>query len=340
MRARVSKSLTSSEKAINLLMSQVNESGGVNGRKLAVVYEDSKGEPKTAVSAFQKLVDVNHVPIVLGDMLTSTTLAMAPRANDSKTVLMGISCSSPTVTQAGPYVYRVWPSDLYEGEAFAEWVYREGVRSVSIAFLNNDYGNGLRTAFSKRYGVLGGRILTEEAYTQVRSEARNLATKLRRSAPDGIYVVGYYEDTALILRELRQAGYQGKLLGTSSSIHDKLLAIAGTASEGFTAALVNDFDKDRLSPKQRQFLSDYKGHYGEEPDWAATHGGDAFAVAVQCLKEGATTGEQVKACIDKRRTFEGVNLGVTFDDNGDVVNKPIAVRTVKDGRFVDSQKTP
>jgi branched-chain amino acid transport system substrate-binding protein len=279
-------------KAINLLSGQLNDSGGIAGRKVVVLYEDSKGEPKTAVSALRKLVDFNRVPVVLGDMLSSTTLAMAPHANDSKTVIIGISCSSPAITLAGPYIYRVWPSDLYEGEAFADWAYKTGLRSVSIAFLNNDYGNGLRTAFARRYSALGGRIVMEEGYTQVRSEARNLATKLRSAASDAVYIVGYYEDSALILRELRQAGYKGKLLGTSSSIHEKLLEIAGSAANGFTAALVNDFDKDHLTPRQRQFFDDYKTHYGQDPDWAATHAGDAFEVAVQCLKDGAADGNQ------------------------------------------------
>jgi branched-chain amino acid transport system substrate-binding protein len=206
--------------------------------------------------------------------------------------------------------------------------------------LNNDYGNGLRNAFAKRFKMLGGRVDLDEGYTQARAEVRSLATKLLGSASDGVYIVGYYEDSALIVRELRQVGYKGRILGTSSSINEKLIEIAGTAAEGFTAALVNDFDRDRLSPKQRQFLNDFKTRYGEEPDWAATHAGDAFEVAVQCLKDGATDGRQIKACIDKRRTFDGVNTGVTFDDNGDVVNKPITTKTVRGAKFTNSSGTP
>jgi ABC-type branched-subunit amino acid transport system substrate-binding protein len=322
-------------RALDLLSEQLNKQGGIGGHPLTIVYEDSRGDPSTAVSAFQKLTTVNHVPAVLGDMLSSTTLAMAPQANEDRTVLIGISCSSPAVTDAGPYVYRVWPSDLYEGKAFAEWVHQSGLRSISIAYINNEYGTGLRDAFAKQFIASGGKITTSEGYNQAQDEARTLAVKLLSASSDGVYIVGYYEDTALMIRALRQAGYKGMLLGTSSSINEKLIKISGSGAEGFTAALVNDFDKSHLTLKQSQFLAAYKARYGEEPDWAATHAGDAFEVTVKCLKDGAFSGDQIKACIDKRREFDGIDLGVVFDGNGDILNKPIAVDVIRNGQFVN-----
>jgi branched-chain amino acid transport system substrate-binding protein len=324
--------------AIEMLTTEINQDGGISGKRLRIVYEDSGGDPKVAVTAFRRLLDVNRVPVVLGDMLSSTTLAMAPLANQSETVLMGISCSAPAVSTAGPYVYRVWPSDLYEGQAFAEWAFQDGLRTISIAFLNNDYGNGLRNAFASRFRQLGGSVPIEEGFTNARTEGRSLAAKLRQAETDGIYVVGYYEDSALLVKELRQVGYKGKLLGTSSSIHQKLFQIAGSASEGFISALVNDFDPARLNERQAAFVRRYKAAYGADPDWAATHGGDAIEVVASCLRRGARSGPDIKRCIDQQRTFEGINGTLTFNEDGDVINKPIAVKVAQRGQFITVDK--
>lgn len=320
------------KKAMELLREEINATGGVDGKQIEIVYEDSQGEAKVAVSAFRKLTGLDAVPVVLGDMLSSTTLAMAPLANQEETVLIGISCSSPAVTDAGEYVYRVWPSDLYEGKVFAKYVIDQQIKRVALVYLNNDYGTGLKDAFREEFETLGGQIVTEEAYTDAHKEFRSIAAKVKNANPDAVYIVGYYEDTALVIRDLRQSGVSAKLLGTSSAIHEKLIDIAGSASDGFTAAVVNDFNAEALTERQTEFVEKYKAKYGEEPDWAATHGADAFLVAVECLRN-SDDGRKIKAYIDKQRSFSGINQGVTFNAAGDVVDKPIAVQKVLDGRF-------
>ena len=325
------------KKAINLLSEETNASGGINGKKVEIIYEDSKGEAKTAIAAFHKLVDVEQVPAVLGDMVTATTLAVAPLANQSKVILMGISCSAPAVTAAGPFVYRVWPSDLYEGQVFAEWAYKKGYKTIGVAYVNNDYGTGLKDAFSAQIEKLGGKIVVTEAYNATDKDFRPVVVKIKQVKPQAVYIVGYYEDSARLIREAKQTGFSSQLLGTSSSIHEKLFEIAGKASEGFVAAMLNDFDMAKLTPAQESFVKKYRAQYGADPDWAATHAADAYLVVEACLKKGNTTGEAIKNCIDTDKTFEAINSGVSFDDNGDMVNKPIAIKSVRDGKFVDIQ---
>jgi len=321
-------------KAIDMIAHEINGAGGIDGKKLSVVYEDSKGDPKTAVSAFRKLVDIDHVPAILGDMISSTVLAMAPLADQYGVILMGISSSAPAVSNAGSFVYRVWPSDLYEGKVFAEWVHEKGYQNVGILHLNNEYGNGLKDAFKIRFIGLGGAVTIEEAYNSGDIDLRAITTKAKQANPQAVYVVGYYEDTARMVKQLRQSGYQGKILGTSSSIHVKLFEIAGDAADGFAAALVNDFDVEALTPSQKAFVDKFRARYSVDPDWAATHAADAIKVFVSCFEKGSRNGKELKECIDSVRSFEGVNKSVSFDENGDVINKPLAVQEAHKGKFV------
>jgi len=325
-------------RGIDMVVDQVNKQGGVDGDSLKVIYEDTEGEQKSAVSSFRKLVNTNNVPIVLGDMLSSTTLAMAPLANDTERVLIGISTSAPAISEAGPYVYRVWPSDTYEGSVFARYVFSEGYKSIGIIYLNNDYGNGLRRSFKSEFLDLGGEVLIEEGYRSDSRNLRSIAARIDRANPEGVYIVGYYEDTARFINALREAGVKEKLFGTSSAVNEELFRIGGDAAESFTAAVVNDFDMSDLTKKQELFLKRYKSRYGEQPDWAATHGADAARVATECLKLGYRTGTGIKTCIDSTKSFDGISQSVTFDKRGDVVNKPIAVKTAKEDSFVTAKE--
>ncbi len=320
-------------KGMQIVLDQVNFHKGINGEKLELVYEDNQGKPSQAVSAFKKLIDVNKVPMVLGGMLTSTTLAMAPLANNSKVVLMGISTSSPVTTKAGPYIYRVWPSDLYEGTIFAKWVFQHGYKKVGILYLHNDYGEGLKTSFEKEFILLGGTITRAETFTDLQKDFRSILEKVKNTNPDAIYIVGYYQNTALIVRQASQLRIKSLLLGTSSAENPELIEIAGKAAEGFIYPVVNDFDLENLTVQQEKFYNEFEDRYGFAPGWDATHGADALKVAITCLKNGAISGEQIKNYIDKRRIFEGVTGEIVFDENGDPINKPIVIKIVRNGRF-------
>ena len=304
------------------------------GKKVNIVYEDTKGQTKEAISTFQKLVNSNKSSVVLGDMLSSTTLAMAPLANKYHVPLIGISCSAPAVTHAGEYVYRVWPSDIYEGGYFGEWVYKHGFRHLAIVYINNEYGIGLKNSFKKSYK---GKVLIEIPFNENTLNFRQIAIQLApyRNKLDGIYIVGYYDNTARIIKTIREHNIDVQIFGTSSTENHKLLEIAGKYAEGVIYPVVDEFFGKKLNPFQQEFFNKFKQKYGIEPDWAATHGGDAAVVALDCiLKFNAKTGEEIKKCIDSQREFDGVTGKIVFDENGDVIEKQIVIKTIKGGKFI------
>ena len=151
---------------IEIAVEEINYKGGINGKKLEVVYEDSQAIPKNAVTSIQKLINVDKVSAVIGDIVSSTTLAMAPIAEKSQTVLIAISASAPAITNAGEYIYRVWPSDLLEGSVLAEFVAKNKYKRVCILHIQTDYGTGLRDAFKKTLEQKGGEIILTQGYKQ------------------------------------------------------------------------------------------------------------------------------------------------------------------------------
>ncbi len=113
------------ERGMELALENVNEHGGINGRTLGVVVEDSQADPAKAVSAFNKLRTVDGVPMVIGDMFSAGTLAIAPIAERNKVVLLSPSASAVELTEAGDYIFRIYPSDTYDGMYLATYARKE-----------------------------------------------------------------------------------------------------------------------------------------------------------------------------------------------------------------------
>ncbi|MCK4458341.1 MAG: ABC transporter substrate-binding protein [Methanosarcinales archaeon] len=105
---------------IDLAVEEINAAGGINGKRIQVVYEDSQATPSQGVSAIQKLTTVDKVPVIIGAMASSVTLAIAPIAEENKVVLLSPASSAPQITEAGDYIFRTEFSDAYGGKAQAE----------------------------------------------------------------------------------------------------------------------------------------------------------------------------------------------------------------------------
>jgi branched-chain amino acid transport system substrate-binding protein len=134
-------------KGIEVAVREVNDSGGVNGQPIEVVYEDSQANPRLAVSAISKLISVDKVPAVVGDAVSATTLAMAPIAEETQVVLIAPLASAPAISDAGKFIYRVWPSDMLEGSEVSKWAHGQGYKCVSVLYIYTDYGFGLLKVF-------------------------------------------------------------------------------------------------------------------------------------------------------------------------------------------------
>ncbi len=140
------------QEGLDLAVENINASGGINGRRLAIIYEDDQAQPVNAASAMQKLVNVDRVPVVFGSWASSAVLAQAPIAERSKTVLMA-EAISPKIRDAGDFVFRIQPDARYYLKTLVPFVFDEvGARTASILFVNNDFGVDQADVFKGEFG--------------------------------------------------------------------------------------------------------------------------------------------------------------------------------------------
>ncbi len=115
----------SAKKGMELAVNEINERGGIDNKKIKLIIEDRQGQVKDGVAAFRKLITVEKVPIIIGELLSSITLAIAPLANENKVVILSPASTAPKITEAGDYIFRNVASDIVEGQIMAEYAFKK-----------------------------------------------------------------------------------------------------------------------------------------------------------------------------------------------------------------------
>ncbi len=320
------------KRGMDLAVQQANSEGGIDGRTIRLVYEDSQGEPKSGVAAFQKLITVDRVPAVLGDLLSSVTLSVAPIANRREVVLLSPASSSPKLTDAGKYVFRNCPSDVYEGTVMADCAFNTlGYRRVAILRINNEYGVGIGGVFSRSFTERGGTILAEESYAADATDIRTQITKIASQNPQAVYLLGH-KQLGYILRQARELGFKTQFLSTVTFEDPEILKLAGDAAEGVIYS-ASKFSPDSEDAVIQRFANAYESKYQSEPNIFAGLSYDAVRILFIAMRDGGTESNKIRDALHRVESYPGVAGETTIDSNGDAVLTPV-LKTVRAGEFV------
>lgn len=321
----------SAKRAIDLAVEEINTAGGIKGSKIRVIYEDDQALPDKGVSAFQKLITVDKVPVVIGAMPSSVTLAIAPIAEKNKVVLFSPASSNPKITESGDYIFRNDVSDVFEGSKMAEDVRQKlGFKKVAVLYINNDYGVGIKDVFIKRFEELGGKILDIETFEQGATDFRTQLTKIKQDNPEAVYIVGYKEQIQ-ILKQYKELGIKAQILGTIMLEDPEIIQKVGDAAEGaiFT---YRAYDPKSEQKEVKEFVKNFKDKYGLEPDNWAAQSYDALKIVALAIERGGYNSEEIKNALYRIKNFPGVSGLTSFDEHGDVI-KPLKLKIIRSGEF-------
>lgn len=311
---------------INLAIDAYNITKPPMSIKLFV--EDSKANPIDGVNAIRKLIDVNQVKLVIGDMTSGVTLAIAPIAEKEHVVILAPGASNPKVREAGDYIFRNWASDNFDGEAMAKYLTsRLEKKRAAVIYVNNEYGSGLAQAFEKSFVGNGGTLILKEDYEQGTSDFRNILTKVREANVDCVYLPGHPRENGILVRQLRELRINTTIAANLSVESPDFYNIAKEAGEGIFFS-TPAFDLSSNERNISKFIEDYQAKYGSKPDATAGHGYDAANIMLQAIRMASYDISKVKEQFYKIKEFPGVTGNTTFDDHGDVA-KPVMIKKIE-----------
>ena len=304
-----------------LAVEEINAAGGIGGRELRLIVEDSKCNAQDAITAYNKLTDVDGVKIILGTTCSGSMLGAAPLADREGVVLLSASATSPDITQAGDYIFRTAINDLRLGVDTGNTLWVDGIRRIATITEATDYAEGTRRTSVGRFEELGGEVVAAESYSSEIIDFRSQLTKLIAEEPDALLLASQGEASAgTIMRQARELGFDGPIYAESVASSPDALSIAGDAATGMKAIVPNP---DLSTSAGMDFLAKFESRFGAVASlpWFQGSAYDDVYIAAECLAqtEDDQDADGFRDCL-YGLTFSGaIGDGYSFDQDGDVV---------------------
>lgn len=296
-----------------------------NNANIELIFEDSKCDGKDAANAINKLINIDGVSAIIGELCSGATLAAAPIAEESQVVLISPASTSPDITNSGQYIFRTIPSDALQGSFGAQLVRSQDLSRLAIIYTNEDYGQGFEAVLREEFISEGGEIVASEAVEKGATDARTQLTKIKAAEPDSVYVISNSTaSTVAILKQMKEVGIVNiKIFGSEGLRSPDVLEGAGVSADALIVSSVSAGSSD--------FIDGYKAQYGEEPGPFAAQAYDAYMILSQAVNNGAVTGPEIKDAISGI-SYSGASGDIAFDENGDVTGGYDVV-IVNEGKF-------
>ncbi len=286
---------------------------------LELIYEDDACEPRRAVSAAKKLLDVDRVDAIIGAICSSATLAMAPIAQQSKRVLLTPCSEADAISEVGNFVFRLWTPGGRQAKTLASYLFNQlGLKTASILYINNDYGLTLSEKFRERFEELGGEVFASESYMIDPSDLKAELLRASQKKPEVLFLASHYEDAALALQQLQSLQLNDmQILGSSAMHMEELFEIVPEeALQGLVLANLADTSTEA-------FRAEYEKEYQAKWPGGATCAPQAYD-ALQLIVAGfraKRNPEDLSAYLAAIESYEGVSGPIRFDENGDLVSE-------------------
>ncbi len=325
----------SAKNGMLLAADQINQAGGINGRKIDVVIEDDQGSPELAASLVSKLIDRDKVVAVIAGGASGNSLAAAPKAQSAEIPMISPSSTNPAVTQVGNYIFRACFIDAFQGEVMAKFAAQrlQAKKAAIMLDFNSPYSRGLTDFFELSFAKLGGQVVSKQSYTQGDPDYKGQLSSIKSAEPDVIYIPGYYGEIAVIAKQARQMGMTQPLLGGDGWDAPELWPLGGDALNG--SYISNHYSVEDPSPAIQNFVADYKLHYGNlTPDAHAALAYDAMRFLAEAIQRaGTTNGPKLRDAVAATKNFPGVTGVITLDAQRNAI-KAAAVLKLQDGKYI------
>ena len=309
-----------------MALDEVNAAGGINGRMLEFVVEDSKCSVQDAITAYNKLTNVDGIKIILGTSCSGAMLGVAPLAEEDGVVLFSGLASSPDIAQAGDYIFRTQISDIEVGINTGNTLWADGIRRLATITEETDYAEGVRRTSVAQFEKNGGQVVAAERYTTNVTDFRTQLTKLFAADPDALHIAPQSEFAAgAIVKQARELGYEGPIYGETITVGTTAQDIAGDAATGLKAITAAP---DLTNEKSQEVLANFRERYEYLTlPWHLGSSYDDVYIAAECLKQTGDDqdGDGFRDCLYGITWSSAIGNSYTFDENGEVVGLSRAV---------------
>jgi branched-chain amino acid transport system substrate-binding protein len=322
----------STDDGVKLAVKEINDKGGVLGKKIHLINYDDQGKQEETITAVTRLIQEDHVVAIIGEVASSLSMAGGRVAQTAQVPMISPSSTNPKVTAIGDMISRVCFIDPFQGYVGASFA-KNTLHLDTAAVLYNRaqaYSSGLHTDFVKSFKKLGGQVLSEQTYADGDNDFSGQLTAIRQTNPSFIYIPGYYTEVVAIAVQARQLGITCPLIGGDGWVSDKLKN-AGHALDG--CYFSDHYSEEDKRPEVQEILQRFKAVYGQAPDSMAALGYDAANLLFDAMTRAKSlSGSDLAAAINSTKDFKGVTGNITIDEKRNA-KKLAVIQKVDNGTF-------
>ena len=279
--------------------------------KIKIIWEDTQCKPDVAVSVTQKLIDVDNVKFIAGEVCSGDTLAVAPILNSNKIVYLAAGSTNPRITDAGDYIFRVSPSDAFKGSIIADNIYTSGYSDIAILYVNNDFGKGIESVFRKEFEFKGGKVLISESYDPAAIDFKTNIAKILNSNASTVFIVVYPKENPIIYKQLREMKFDKQIFADGSAFVAKdMMLNVGHNADG----VIYIYNKIDISDS---FKVKYQQKFSQNATLLNAFGYDTIKLLADGIEYCNGDSECVKSYLYSV-DYSGATGKIVFDKNGDV----------------------
>ena len=314
---------------------EINAKGGVLGKQIELIEINNQSTALGSKNAAQQAVDLG-VSAVFGPIWSSHALGAAPVLQKAKIPMISPGATNPKVTLVGDYIFRGSFIDPFQAKVMANFAVNDLKAKTAVVLTNvgNAYSIEIADFFIKKFTQLGGKILWEGDYASTATDFKKQLEKTKKLMPDVIYLPGYDRDSGFIIKQARKMGISTVFLGGDGWNSGSLSKYGGDAINGsfFTTHWhVNDSSK-RSKAYVARIIKRYPGRKIESLDIIPLAYDCIYILAEAITKAESAQPQLIQQELKKTKDFLGVTGNITFDENGDPINKPVVMLKFENGK--------
>lgn len=313
--------------AVSIAVDEVNTAGGVLGKNLSVVYEDDACSGATGANAVSKLINTDNVVAVLGGVCSGATLGEAPITEAAKIPQLSFCSTNPTISQAGDYIFRDVPSDLFQAKYAAGYLMNAGKKNVALLSIKNDWGDGLSKAFSDAFVAAGGKIVLADTFDPDTKDLKAQFTAIKAKNPDAIYFASYTDSGIAGIKQAHDLGINATFFGADAWDDSRLWSELGSIGDGAMYTVVGTNSSDNFKTKMKAKLGK------DDLVYCSNYAYDGVKILADAInRAGSTDSTAIKDALYQTDYTGGVSAQeIKFDTNGDPTSATYIVKVAKNG---------
>lgn len=318
-----------------LKVDEINENGGINGRKIELIIADSKGDAQESINIFKKMVSQDKIDLLFGEITSGPSVAISTLAQEAKIPMITPTGTVFDITLGKDYVFRTTYTDPYQGTILAKYIIDKGYKDITVLTNTaNDYAVGLSESFIENAKKAGLNII-EEKYNNDDRDFRALLTKVKSYNSEIVFIPDYYNIIGLILTQAKEVGLDTQFVGGDG--WDGVQTDFATVAEG--GFFSSQFAPNDPSEIVQNFISSFRKKYNEDPIIFSALGYDTGIIIEEALKNVSdlSNKQEIRDAINNVKNLELVTGSLVFDENRNP-QKVVTFVEIKDGKVVLKEK--